>query len=96
MSNAEAAEAYAKAGIRVVPIKPGTKNPGSYLGRGWPARATCDLDTVRRWWRKRPDAGIAIHVGGSGLLVIDVDIPENVPDWLWPLLERAVFRRTTS
>ena len=42
-STAEAAEVYAKAGICVVPIKPGTKNPGSYLGRGWPARATCDL-----------------------------------------------------
>ena len=51
---------------------------------------------MRRWWRKKPDAGIAIHVGGSGLLVIDVDIPENVSDWLWPLLERAVLRRTTN
>lgn len=96
MSTAEAAEAYAKARIHVVPIKPGTKNPGSYLGVGWPARATCDLGTIREWYQRWPDAGIAIHVGGSGLLVIDVDKPENVPDWLWPHLERAVFRRTVS
>ena len=37
MSNAEAAETYAKAGFCVVPIRLGTKNPGSLLGRGWPS-----------------------------------------------------------
>lgn len=96
LKNAEAAEAYAKAGIPVVPVKPGTKNPGSYLGRGWPQRASTDLETVREWWRRWPLAGIATHVGGAGLVVIDVDAPENVPDWLWALLETSVFRRTES
>src|SRR4051812_9534239 len=89
LSKAEAAEAYAKSGIPVVPVQPGTKNPGSYLGRGWPQRATTDLDTIRDWWRRWPDAGIATHVGGGLLLVIDVDNPDKVPEWLWPLLERA-------
>jgi Bifunctional DNA primase/polymerase, N-terminal/AAA domain len=96
MSNAEAAEEYAKAVIRIVPIRVGTKNPGSHLGSGWPARATCDLNTVRDWWGRWPDAGIAMHVGRSLLLVIDVDNPENVPAWLWKLLETAVFRPTTA
>ena len=96
MTNAEAAEAYAKAGICVVSIRPGTKNPGSYLGKGWPQLATCDLDTVRGWWRRWPTAGIATHIGASRLLVIDVDHPEHVPEWLWRLLELAVFRPTTS
>lgn len=96
LSNADAAEVYAKAGIPVVPVRPGTKNPGSYLGRGWPQRATCDLDTVRGWWRRWSDAGIATHVGGGGLIVIDVDQPLKVPGNLWPLLEQGVFRRTTS
>ena len=96
LTNAEAAEAYAQAGIRIVPIRPGTKNPGSYLRNGWPQRATCDLDTVRDWWRRWPDAGIAMHVGASGLLVIDVDHPERVPTWLWPLLDEALFRPTTN
>lgn len=96
MSNADAAEAYAKAGVPVVPVQPGTKNPGSYLGRGWPQRATTDLDTIRDWWRRWPDAGMAMHVGGAGLLVLDVDAPENVPEWLRGHLERAVFRRTTA
>ena len=84
MSHADAAEIYAKHGIHVVPIQPGTKNPGSLVGAGWPGLATDDLDTVRDWWRRWPDAGIAIHVGGSGLVVIDVDGPELIPDWLWP------------
>ena len=96
LTNAEAAEAYAQAGIRIVTIRPGTKNPGSYLGNGWPQRATCDLDTVRDWWRRWPDAGIAMHVGASGLLVVDVDHPDKVPESLWPLLDEALFRPTTN
>lgn len=96
LSNAEAAPAYAKSGIPVVPVPPGTKNPGGYLGRGWPQRATTDLDTVRDWWRRWPAAGIATHVGGGQLLVIDIDTPENVPEWMWSLLEPAVFLPTTS
>jgi hypothetical protein len=96
LKNSEAAEAYAKYGIPVVPVPPGTKHPGGYLGQGWPKLATCDLDTIRDWWRRWPDAGIATHVGGGQLLVLDVDKPENVPDWLWPLLESAVFLPTTS
>jgi Bifunctional DNA primase/polymerase, N-terminal len=96
LSNADAAQMYAKAGIHVIPIEPGTKNPGSYLGRGWPDRASDDPETVREWWRRWPKAGIATHVGGGGLLVVDVDVPENVPEWLWTLLESAVFRRTAT
>ena len=96
MSNAEAAEVYAKACARIVPVEPGTKNPGSYLGTGWPQRATDDLETVRSWWRRWPDAGIAMHVGPSRLLVLDVDRPQNVPDELWPLLQAAVFRPTMA
>ncbi|WP_082276935.1 bifunctional DNA primase/polymerase [Mycobacterium ostraviense] len=52
LSNAAAAQMYAKAGLHVVPIKPGTKHPGSYLGRGWPARASADLEVVSDWWRR--------------------------------------------
>ena len=92
-SNAEAAETYAQHGFRITPVRPGTKAP--YIDH-WPERATCDLGTVREHWRGHPDDGIAIHVGGCWLLVIDVDRPEIIADWLWPLLERAVFRPTTN
>lgn len=96
LTSAEAAEAYAKAGIPVVPVRPGTKHPGSYLGQCWPQRATTDLNTIRDWWMRWPDAGIATHVGGAHLLVLDVDAPDKVPEWLWSLLELAVFLPTTS
>lgn len=96
LSNAEAAEAYAKSGIPVVPVRPGEKHPGSYLGRCWPQRATTDLDTIRDWWTRWPVAGIATHVGGGHLLVLDVDEPEYVPEWLWSQLDSAVFLPTTS
>lgn len=96
MSNAEAAQAYARHNLPVVPVRFGTKNPGSYLGKGWPQRATTDLDTVRDWWERWPDAGIAIHVGGAGLLVIDVDDESRVPRWLWKHLDKALFRPTTN
>ena len=48
MTNADAAAAYAEAGIHIVPVPPGTKNPGGYLWVGlaatgnltWPPCAT--------------------------------------------------------
>jgi hypothetical protein len=95
MSNADAAEAYAKAGIHIVPVLPGTKDPGSYIGLGWQHRATCDLDTVRQWWKRWPKAGIAMHPGPSGFLVIDVDHPTKVPADLWSYLN-TVCRKTTN
>lgn len=94
LSPLDAALVYAKAGIPVIPIRSGTKNPGSLIGPAWPQRATCDLDTVRDWWTRWPDAGIATHVYDAGLIVLDVDKPQHVPAWLWPLLQRAVFRPT--
>ena len=53
---------------------------------------------MQKWWReqKKPNAGIAIHVGGSGGWSLTLSKPENVPLWLWRLLERAMFRRTTT
>jgi P4 family phage/plasmid primase-like protien len=95
-SNAEAALAYAEAGICITPVRLGTKNPGSYIGPGWPERATCDLDTVRSWWLRWPEAGIAMHPGPSGYLVIDVDHPEKLEDWLRNLLKDALSRSTTN
>ncbi|CAM3636161.1 phage/plasmid primase, P4 family [Mycolicibacterium frederiksbergense] len=96
MSCAEAAEAYAKAGCHVIPIRPGTKNPGSYLGNGWQQQATDDLDKVRDWWTRWPDAWLALHAGASGFLVIDIDKPENATDELWRLVEGALYRRTEA
>ena len=84
LSSADAAEEYAKARCHVVPTRPDQiKNPGGYVGPGWPKMATDDLETVRDRWRYRGKAGIALHPGPSGFLVIDGDNPDNVSDWLW-------------
>ncbi|MCA9289391.1 MAG: bifunctional DNA primase/polymerase [Phycisphaerales bacterium] len=41
---------------------------------GWPASATIDEVTIRRWWSQWPKAGVGIVTGAaSGLVVIDVD-----------------------
>lgn len=67
-----AALSYARAGVPVFRLRPGTKEP-FHGSRGF-HDATADLDTVWRWWNECPDANIGIPTGRpSGLLVLDVD-----------------------
>ncbi|SDQ21771.1 bifunctional DNA primase/polymerase [Leucobacter chromiiresistens] len=67
---ADAAVAYAQAGIPIFPCVPGEKNP--LIKRGF-HRATTDLRQVRRWWRRTPEANIGIATG-RGVEVLDVDV----------------------
>lgn len=39
--------------------------------------ATTDLDQVADWWIRWPQANVAIALGTSGLLVLDVDGPDG-------------------
>jgi hypothetical protein len=74
-----AALAYAGAGLYVGPIdrhKP--KNPGSVLGKGWPAKTSTDPRQITAWFAGT-SLGLFLHVGRSGLLVLDVDYPEKMP-----------------
>jgi hypothetical protein len=59
----------ARAGWRIVPLPPRMKAPGP---KDWPTLATNDPAIISKWWTEQPEANIAI-VGGSGLLVLDVD-----------------------
>ena len=36
--------------------------------------ATCDVETIKRWWTVEPQANIGVRCG-DGLLVLDVDVP---------------------
>lgn len=65
--------AHAARGWRVFPLWPDSKTPA--VPDTWERRATCDTDTIRRWWRSRP-FNIGLAVGPSGLLVIDLDTPK--------------------
>lgn len=60
---------YASLGVDIFPLAPGTKNQP--LGK-WKDIATSDLDTVRAWWAKTPQANIGIPTGRT-FDVIDFD-----------------------
>jgi len=77
----EAALRYAALGYRVFPCAPGRKTPLTKHGFH---EAKTDPDQIERWWTAHPMANIGIAT--EGLVVIDVDGPEN--PWLTP--ERAV------
>lgn len=80
-----AALAYANAGWYVVPIKRGTKHPGSVLGKGWHTKSSRDPHQVADWFIGN-DHGIALHVGRSGGVVLDIDHPDKVP----PVVRQAI------
>lgn len=82
-----AALALARDGWNVFPLKPGTKKPllpraherGSTRCHGECGRdghgawdGTTDVDTIRRWWTKTPNAGIGANLG-EDRIAVDVD-----------------------
>lgn len=79
-----AAMYYARTlGWRVFPLKPRGKTPLTQHGF---QDASDDLDTVRQWWERWPDANIGLptgphSAGGIGFDVIDADGPEGVAAW---------------
>lgn len=85
MSLVDAALSYAAAGWFVLPVDPSTKHAGSLVGTGWNYQSSCDEATIRGWWLQWPTAALALHVGKSGAVALDVDKPDNMP----PLLARA-------
>lgn len=86
--NLTAAATYAAQGLYVLPVKPGTKHPGSRVGARWQDKSSRDPDQIVAWFAGSGD-GIAIDIGRSGLIVIDVDKPELMPEWLWHSLIRS-------
>lgn len=89
----EAALAYAAAGMYVLPVKRGQKNPGSIVGNDWSAQSSTDPQQIVAWFAGT-DRGIAIDCGRSGLVVIDVDHPEFVPESLSRELDAAPCQAT--
>ena len=68
------AMAYAEARIQILPLK---LNKAPYI-RGGFHNASTDLDQIREWWTRWPDAGIGIRTGSSsGLWVLDVDVRDD-------------------
>jgi putative DNA primase/helicase len=89
--NLTAALAWAKAGWYVLPVKRGTKDPGSIVGRRWQHKSSRDPKVIAAWFAGT-DHDIAVHCGRSGAVVLDVDKPELVPaDW-WQHLNTAPYQ----
>ncbi|MBM7807653.1 hypothetical protein JOD57_003490 [Geodermatophilus bullaregiensis] len=82
MSVLDAALAYAEAGLYVGPLKHRSKHPGSILGDGWPTLTSRAPAVIRRWFPEGTDRGVFLHCGRSGLVVLDVDKPENLHELL--------------
>jgi hypothetical protein len=77
-----AAIRYAQHGYKVLPVG-ADKRP---LNERGVHGATSDVETIARWWSKRPTANIAIATGSqSGVLVMDVDVRSGGLDTLGAL-----------
>lgn len=71
----EAALEYAEAGYPVFPLIPREKKP---LTKNGVKDATKDLDKIREWWERTPNANIGLAMGRvSGLVAIDVDYKDG-------------------
>lgn len=81
LSIVKAALAYAECGWYVVPVKDGTKHPGSVLGSRWQDQSTRDEKEIRTLFNL-PNVSIALHAGKSGALIIDVDNSHCLPEFL--------------
>ncbi|HEY3516627.1 MAG TPA: bifunctional DNA primase/polymerase [Gammaproteobacteria bacterium] len=67
-----AACAYAAAGLFVLPVRAGQKNPGSVVGGEWHKLSSRDPQEITVQFAGT-DHGIALHAGRSGLVVFDAD-----------------------
>lgn len=71
---AAAAVAYARRGLKVLPLLPRGKEPNGSLTPHGLKQASSDPDQVAAWWAQSPDANIGLATGeGSRILVLDVD-----------------------
>jgi hypothetical protein len=75
----KAALAYAASGWYQVPVRKGTKHPGSVVGAEWHHHSSRDPDQLVSW-HVLAGHGIALHAGRSGAIIFDVDHPENMPE----------------
>lgn len=89
----DAALVYAEHDLPVFPLDVKTKapipprdgktkeNPKGIPGTGGHKKATCDPLTIRRWWRRNPDALIGMPMGErTGIWCLDVDTDEDHAD----------------
>ena len=85
MDALSAALAYAQAGWYVLPVKKGSKHPGSVVGNRWHLLSSCEPDVIVSWFAGT-DHGVALHLGRSGAVAFHVDDAMRMPE----VLARAI------
>jgi hypothetical protein len=88
-----AALAYTDAGWYVLPVKRGTKHPGSVVGEHWQTCSSRDPQQITAWFAGTTHE-IVLHCGRSGAVVFDVDDPDRLPDVLRRHLDATPFQST--
>lgn len=88
-----AALAYANAGWYLLPVRLGSKHPGSVVGEHWQDKSSRDPQQIVSWFAATT-CEIVLHVGRSGAVVFDVDDPTKLPDVLRKHLVTAPFQST--
>jgi hypothetical protein len=68
----DAALRYGRAGLKIFPIREGTKDQP--LMKEWGLRASSDEAQIAKWWATHPSANIGLACMPSGLLVVDIDV----------------------
>ena len=90
----DAAGSYMICGWYVLPVRKvpgkGYRHAGSVLGKNWPEKSTRQMWELRKFLRPTmlDRSGLALHVGGSGMVAFDIDTPANVPRLLRDAIER--------
>lgn len=90
-----AALTYADAGWYVLPVKRGTKHPGTVVGDHWHHQSSRHPQQIVAWFAGT-DHGIALHCGRSGAVMFDVDSPSKTPDALACHLGSAPYQSTRA
>ena len=68
---------YAGRGLRVFPVTPGRKTPLTEHGC---KDATNDVNQIREWWQRWPDANIGLACGeNTNHIVLDFDVKDRKP-----------------
>jgi Bifunctional DNA primase/polymerase, N-terminal/AAA domain len=84
----DAALFYARDGMKIFPCRYVKVEKGKLLPEenwkqppldGWPDGATADVEQIKKWWKRWPDALIGHRPGDSGCVVFDVDVKHGSP-----------------
>lgn len=67
---------YARAGLPVLPLTPGKKEPLGALVSHGKDDATTDVDRITEWWGRYPNANVGVRPP-LGAIVLDVDVQHD-------------------